>query len=90
MTANVSCPGQGTCSHYSQYSRLRTTERASTAARAPGDHLPDIGQLFVIARRIAHSLTQRERVERWGISKSLVSRVERNQKHALTVEPAGR
>lgn len=51
--------------------------------------LTDIGRLL-IAARIASGLTQRELADRLGVSESVISRDERNEYHAITVERAQR
>jgi DNA-directed RNA polymerase specialized sigma subunit len=51
--------------------------------------LSEVGTLL-IALRIANGLSQRELAEKLGVSEAQVSRDERNEYHAITVDPAQR
>jgi len=56
---------------------------------APTKRLTDTGRLL-IALRIARHMTQKQLAQRLGVSEANVSRDERNEYHAVTVEKAQR
>ena len=56
---------------------------------APTKRLTDTGRLL-IALRIAKHMTQKQLAQRLGVSEANVSRDERNEYHAVTVEKAQR
>ena len=71
------------CEEVEYYERLRRGEVGAL------ENLHGLGQMLV-GLRIARGLTQRQLAERLGVHESQVSRDERNEYHAVTVDRASR
>ena len=75
--------------HLQLQEEVEAYERLARGEFGEFSNLRGIGTLL-IALRIAQKLSQRELAQRLGVHESQVSRDERNEYHAITIERASR